>query len=414
MVPSGSDLLEFDAHETGIPRSIEGIFLYEVIGGHKQATYFGRRELEGGLPFVSSGHVAGAVLISASPNTTATLADQPLERQIDTTRLAQIMADHGPAADEGLAAGRHYYAYFPSIVGDAVCAENLFQLAIHEGRHRYALPIQQAGYQCFPRASDDPDDRPVFRHLGTPPERLAATDDFEERMAVVRDGIRRVEQAFGLKLVDFINIVPYAGPDNALTLKGRSQLWFYDHTFRSHPPNELRAMAQHETLHILVDRLGFTRNTKIREWYADLKGYGLLSLERLRLVTTGAIAVEPVHLDPAESLFLAFINEKNFIPGMRGGHAADNLDEFCTSFLHSLLHIDHLARNSHRPRLLMADGANVALTIADRRRLMADYQHTLTLFMEATAPSLATAAAGLPAVLDDCAAVTANAIATLF
>jgi hypothetical protein len=126
-------------------------------------------------------------------------------------------------------------------------------------------------------------------------------------------------------LVDFVNILPFKGPDNALTVKGRSQLWFYTNTIRSRRISELRSMAEHETLHILVDHLGYTRNTPLRELFSDLLGYGLFSKERFLFVTSGVLSGAAHRFQSSTNPFFAFVNEKNFIPGMSGGHSGDSL-----------------------------------------------------------------------------------------
>jgi hypothetical protein len=363
----------------GLFKNIEGLRLYEIVDGRKRNTYFSRRDLESGMPLSSSGYVSGVVLISESPDMAAKIDDRLLERQVDGSRFAKVIADQGMHVEEGLIAGRHYYAYFPVISGDAVSPDNQFCLSIDDGHTRQALTIHQKGYQCIPHAQGA---APVFRYAGADLDHfLTGLGDLEARMEVIASGIRRVEQTFGLELVDFVNILPYTGPVNALTLKDRSQIWFYADTFRTQPLSELRGMAQHETLHILVDRLGYTRRTALRELFADLLGYGLFSMERFSIVTTGAAPRGALRSQLSENLFFAFINEKNFIPGMTGGHSADTLDEFTTSFLHSLLYIEHLDHNIRKPEVLTADGGRRRITEAERRSLLRDYQRTLAIFM---------------------------------
>jgi hypothetical protein len=369
---------------------IEGLRLYEVVAGQRRNTFFSHVDLAGGKPLVSEGYVSGVVLISRSPQMSARLGKLRLEKLVDGSRMARSIARHSADAEETFVEGTHYYTYFPRVLGDAVSPDDRFSVSIHDGHSWQELTIYQNGYQCITAEPLKPlgasmDSRPVFRYAGADlKEFVANLDDLEERMAVIQSGIEKVEAAFGLKLVDFVNILPYKGPNNALTLKGQPQIWFYGETFQSQPISELRGMAQHEALHILVDRLGYTQNKAIRALFAELMGYGMLSLERFALVTSGMIQSPGARPAQTDNPFLAFINEKNFIPGMSGGHTHDNLDEFATSFLHTLMFIEHLESNVGRSSIVMPNGSHRDLTTDERQNLFRDYSRTLAVFKEAS------------------------------
>ncbi len=226
---------------------------------------------------------------------------------------------------------------------------------------------------------------PVFRYAGSDLNRfLADLKDADARLRAIESGIGRVEKTFGLDLVDYVNIVPYRGPDNALTLRGKSQVWFYIDALRSQSVAELRSMAEHETLHILVDRLGYTHAGPLKQWYADLMGYGLFSRERFFFTTTGRMP-DPAHRpSPAVQPFFSFINEKNFIPGMSGGHSSDNLDEFSASFLHSLLYLDLLKTNLDKPDVAVSADSREPLNLGVRRDIRKEYVRTLKTFATAS------------------------------
>jgi hypothetical protein len=370
----------------GLFQNIEGLCLYEVVDGQRRKIHFSRRDIESGKTLVSKGYISGVELISSSPKLAASLEDLRMECQVQGPGI-EGDAGRETGAQERLGPHQYTYAYFPGVLGDIVSPKDQFCLSIHDGNARQALTIRQNGYQCLPQAVQTPLEpqykAPVFRYAGSDLNRfLADLNDSEERFQAIKSGIRRVESAFGLKLVDFVNILPYKGPDNALTLRGKTQVWFYADAIRAQHVSELRSMAEHETLHILVDRMGYTRKTPLKELFSDLMGYGLFSRERFLLVTTGALPDASLPAQSAAKPFFAFINEKNFIPGMSGGHARDSLDEFSASFLHSLLYLDHLEKNLSKSQLTMADGTRLPITAQVRRTLLMDYLRTLAVFMK--------------------------------
>jgi len=73
---------------------------------------------------------------------------------------------------------------------------------------------------------------------------------------------------------------------------------------------------------------------------------------------------------------LAFISENNLLEGARGGHADADLDEFCTSFLHSLMHSDRLEEALLRP-LDLGPSRSRDLTDGDRQALKTHFTRTI-------------------------------------
>jgi hypothetical protein len=144
-------------------------------------------------------------------------------------------------------------------------------------------------------------------------------------------------------------------------------------------------MAEHETLHIFIDRQGYARQIALRGLFSDLHGFQPLSLERFSIVSLGKLPPGVILSTGKTSPLFAFINERNFIPGMSGGHAGDNLDEFCASFLHALLYIDQLPKNIDKSELVMADGSLQALLPQGRKIILRDFRRTLDMFV-ASAP----------------------------
>jgi hypothetical protein len=85
----------------------------------------------------------------------------------------------------------------------------------------------------------------------------------------------------------------------------------------------------------------------LRSYFADLKGYAELSYERFVLMMNGnSLAGED---EGTNNVFFSFINEKNFMENMNGGHSQKNIEEFSASFIHSLIFIDRLDQNLDRP-----------------------------------------------------------------
>jgi hypothetical protein len=408
-IPYDEAILGIEASFPGI----EGLRLYEVVAGKRRDTYFSHLDLVDGKPLVSDGYVSGVVLISRSPQMSARLGKSWLEKLVDGSRLARSIARHSVDAEDTFVQDTHYYTYFPRVLGDAVSPDDRFSVSIHDGHSWQELTIYQNGYQSMSpeplrSAGEGVDPKPAFRYAGADSKKFFATvDDVEERIAVIQSGIETVETVFGMKLVDFVNILPYKGPNNALTLKGQPQIWFYGETFRSQPISELRGMAQHEALHILVDRMGYTQNKAIRALFAELMGYGLLSLERFSLVTNGTVQGPGLRTAQTDNPFLAFINEKNFIPGMSGGHTHDNLDEFATSFLHTLMFIEHLESNVRRSSVVMPNGFDRELTTQERRNLFQDYSRTLTVFKEASRDRSGLAIPELRSLFEHCQSIAA-------
>jgi len=65
--------------------------------------------------------------------------------------------------------------------------------------------------------------------------------------------------------------------------------------------------------------------------------------------------------------YIDFINEKNFLAGSKGGHSQDNLDEFCTSMLHSLMFPELIRTNLHSP--LEIDNTRPSLYLSNEEKM---------------------------------------------
>jgi hypothetical protein len=330
------------------------IYLHEVVDQQPRRTRISGRALDDPQAIDCSGYVCGVELFSPRADLKIALDGQPFE-----------VAPAGPE--------RYRYALFPKVRGDALCAGDGFAIQIQTEAARRDLTVRHQGARLLNpdrQPADSRDASPVFRLLGQSPERFRARGrDFAERLAAVTKGIGYVEKRFGARLVEYVDILAVGTGDNALTLRGRHQIWFYAETFWDESIPELRVMTEHEALHLTVDEIGLTDRTAIRALFAELSGYGPLSLERFTLVTTGRLNARANRPTSAASPLLAFIDERNYFPGMTGGHAADNLDEFCTSLLHALLYADRLEANLQRH-----------VSAQERTRISRDLARTLDLF----------------------------------
>lgn len=218
----------------------------------------------------------------------------------------------------------------------------------------------------------------TFRYFGNRLEHVRAhPEDFNARLAAIAEGVSRVESAFGTDLVSRVNILDVEGIHNAVTSRRDGEISFYIDAFIQEPIDELRVIAEHESLHRLVWKLDLSGTTELRKIFSELKGYDLFSNERFMLLTTGAVS-EGSAQGGAESLLFDFIDERNFIPGMKGGHSSENIEEFCTSFMHSLMYIENLKDNLLKP-ILFHNKHSQWLSDAEKALIVEAYGKTMNI-----------------------------------
>ncbi|MEJ2038238.1 MAG: hypothetical protein P8X55_04815, partial [Desulfosarcinaceae bacterium] len=175
--------------------------------------------------------------------------------------------------------------------------------------------------------------------------------------------------------VDRITIIDFNGPFNAFTCPGQNRIWLYRRVFWNESKEELHSIAEHEAMHLLCDRLDLAASSRMRGLYAELMGYGLFSREHLFVLANGW---PPPAMGEAcgVNVLFDFINERNFIRGMNGGHSREHLDEFCASYLHSLLYFDRLGVLLRSP-IILPDGSKARLSPSEQARLLFDYRKVL-------------------------------------
>ena len=232
------------------------------------------------------------------------------------------------------------------------------------------LAVQQSGYTrlCAVAPELPPARAPIpFFYAGIPrAEYRRMSPKIDERFSAIAKGIGAVESSFSSSLVDLVTIIDAGDRHDAVTSCDRRRIWFYNSAFAREPMEELTAIAEHESLHILVEQLRLADRLEIRELFADMKGYDDLSHERLELVTFGRTPARAGENRDEHALFFAFISEKNFLKGMKGGHPHTDPDEFCTSFLHSLMYIERF-RDALSQLLKSPDSQHRSLSVEEKR-----------------------------------------------
>lgn len=388
------------------------IQVHHADGGKPLQTLFTTGDLAAG-PLRVDGYITGLVVL-CDEGTTVALDGRRMEsvlrgadgsvraRNQGKVRLEALFpADRQPRTAAAAIPGA--YAYFPAVAGDAVSPEMDVALSVKAGGRSMTVVLQQRGYTdlCAVARDSSAACAPIpFTHAGDlRPDPIVTVEDLQARSRAVAKGIGTVEATFAPDLIDGVTIIDAADQYNAVTVNGRRRIWFYRTAFLQEPVGELCVIAEHESLHILVDLLQLTGRTEVRELFADLKGYDTLSRERLELVTRGWTSAAPRE-DYPRALFFPFISESNFIEGMKGWHPQADPEEFCTSFLHTLMYSERFDRALSQPFGL--PGAPPRhLTGAEKRAITDDYRRTLDVFEAAitdaahASPSAAWAAARL-------------------
>ena len=220
---------------------VDAIRLFEVVRGSQREVLVKACDLVDGKALPSPGYISGVELTSPKRGLQVGIegAARPL---IDggeppvARRLLPVNRD----AVRG-AFGRHRYAYFPEVPGDAVLEPERFEITISDGGRLLRLPVHHQGYREIavgdrqpPRAKG----KIRFRYAGD-----AASDlrwdgaEGQMRLQAITAGIEHVEQA----LVDEVAILDWKGAHNALTRYGESRIWFYADTFWGLSPRARRS-----------------------------------------------------------------------------------------------------------------------------------------------------------------------------
>jgi hypothetical protein len=371
---------------------IVALCIYQVKNGQTTVRVFSGTELKTHPSIQMEGYISGVVLLSTS-SIEASVAGRPLRKlpiqtdgsfdstsydkfESDVLKVAFRNAEHSDFDFDRMNHFAWRYAWFPTVPGDPVCTQNRFSIILNDSRQSLEIPVfhtETIQLNLVSAESDNTQYKMDFRYSGNDPEQFEIRD-FETRVRAIAEGVRAVELIVGQELVTSVNLLDYDGIYNALTCDGRNEIWFYTDIFWKESPEELRTIAEHETLHILVDQGRLTKNTDLRELFADLRGMDDLSMDRFALMTAGVIPSGARRTDSKtpDHILFAFINEMNFFKGKKGGHSRDGLEEFCVSFLHTLMYPDNLDQNLKSPVILPGGDLHI-LTTHNQMSLLADY-----------------------------------------
>jgi len=355
--------------ESIFDKDLLGLQIYRVRDGKMEQQWFDADHLKDHLKnqrsLSLSGYVSGIVAVGR-PGLSVQVNGRPMsemrpdkngkvslgyygvidpDRQIQSSMAANAQAD---TAGSGTLTPKYpsgdsvpkVYGLFPPVPADTISEGERITLNVSSGQSL------SGKLHIFHSGSVAPDVTGFegicdFRLTGIGKKAIKhARPDAEARFRSICNGIAAVESAFHTDLVQTVHVLAYDDFGNAVTFPNERDVWFYVNTFMQESVAELAVISRHEALHILVDRLELTADRDLRELFADLKGYGSLSAERFQLVSRGRMVSGAEQNPNKESVIFEFIKESNFFPGMKGGHPEDNLDEFCVSFLHTLMYPD--------------------------------------------------------------------------
>lgn len=378
------------------------LVLFSINSGRTRKTFYSATELHVDPEIRIAGYVAGVVVLSEADSDI--YFDGKRMREVARQRDGSLSFNYfgrlepekildlnlpdrrNPSRfpDQMLDGVFQGYSFFPKITGEPVSGTDRFTIDIPSEGGRLTVAVHQTSYRDLPQ-DNTPSlvNRPYrLRYIG---DRLSDLDpgvrDNEARLRSIADGIAEVENAFWVHLVQNIKFIDCDGIRNALTRAGYQDLWFFTEAFRNESISELKIIARHETLHLLVDRYDFTRITAIRETFWDLKrGDAFASGDSFTSLSKAFGRCNQVSQRGPD--FFSFINEKNFFSGSKGGHAHDNLNEFCTSFLHSLLYPEKIGENLDRPAAIHENQAPPAFSADEKREILALYSRLITAFSE--------------------------------
>ena len=398
----------------GALSGVKTLCLYSVTEGKLLETRFTQEQLRSPGPITVEGHVCGLVILCEDETVIQIEGKQAskIQKNADSTCFVKFKgkmkpeqlglpsfsqpdrASEGKELFERKPAGRGEdfiagaYSIFPRITGDMVSVNSEFEITIESKGKTASIPVRQNGYQAlrtFCRDTECKRGEIVFRHAGAsldPSQKESA--DLDAKFFAIAEGIVNVERTFGVELVSRVNILDYQDLKNAVTCDEGSDIWFYAEALRKESAQELKVMAEHESLHKLVSALSLTTSSDVRELFSDLRGYDDFSNERFMLMMSGYIPPEVVREKTEVCPFFSFIDERNFLEGVKGGHSHESLEEYCTSFLHSLMFLERLEQNLvRRVKLSSNPSYPRVLTLEEKADTLDAYVRSIEVLIDA-------------------------------
>lgn len=153
-----------------------------------------------------------------------------------------------------------------------------------------------------------------------------------DKIKAINRGIETSQKLLGddpIQKVEFLDLMNGQAQADSHTMDHIS----FSMPFLKHSMKKLKETAEHETLHILIYKLGLSDSQDIMKHYVKELG-GLPE-------TIGFPGYRP---NDEPHPFMSFITEENFFEN-EGGHPYSNIYEFCTSCVHSLMYPEKIAKN---------------------------------------------------------------------
>ncbi len=387
------------SYRDAIAGKIKLLTLYQVIDGKVHSSVVSKEDLVRGEPIKINGYVCG-ILTLCQQEMNVSVDGQPMNKikrngdgtfqlrrygvmkpeDLEIPKVDRAYYDEVVKGGKGETFVKGGYSLFPEVVCDAVVPGDRFFITFTVGDQSFDIQVDQKGYSPITLSSSGDSaaggtSGVSFRCVGTDSNGLKSqVSNCDVRLAAIAQGVENIKKTFGMDLISNVNIINYKDIYNAVTSEEGEAMWFYSTAFMSEPVEELLAIGEHETLHRYVDRIGLKWSSAVREIFADLKGYDDYSFERLMLVTTGYAPQErSSNNQNGDLVFFSFINERNFLPGMKGGHSHGNVDEFCVSFIHSLMYVEHLQANLNKPIAIMGSDKPRYLTAEEQKSVLRTY-----------------------------------------
>ncbi|MFW6283636.1 MAG: hypothetical protein ACOC1P_06325 [Minisyncoccales bacterium] len=159
-------------------------------------------------------------------------------------------------------------------------------------------------------------------------------EELENKIIAFNQGIEKVESLYG-SLVNKVILIDL-GIMNSYTLRSRNDVFVYPDFLKKNSIKNINIAAEHEALHKLVDSERYTQNETIRNIFGRPSCNRDNKIDALHRYWNQKPS-ELVSLE-GKSDFFDNINEGSYIPGADGGASCSNIDEFCTSFLHTFMY----------------------------------------------------------------------------
>jgi len=267
-------------------------------------------------------------------------------------------------------------------MGNPFTEEEENTLTLFSGEQKYELPIIQKTKEKYAEKEGIP-----FIYRGNNIERVSGIDNIDRKLQAIAQAVKNIETMFGTKIIESVNILDFE-QNNAFARDEPPDITVLIKYLRESSQESLKTMVEHELLHIVVYNLGLTEDRKIRTAYADFLGAS--GVERKRLIRLGYTPFGPDRENLSyNSTFFAFVDEAHFLKDADTGHSFNNIYEFTTSFIHSLMYVERFKANLlKRVKVRYGPEDLTEKTFYLSRNncldILGKYKHTILLMLEVT------------------------------